>query len=388
MKKVLVVLLVAMLVFSAMACSAQPAAEESPSASESVAESASESASEEASAPEESESSGEPAAGGSDELIIYGWAGNWDLWFADWAKEFEEETGIKIKYISGQGTAMRERIIAEEAAQSDILISTPGDAFLLANEGWLADIPYDDIPSAADVDEAFKYPQVCIWGYDIYTIAFNPDYISMEETPSTWKELADPEWAGQLGMPLVTDDTASRPAMILENAYGRDEMLTILQSMYDNSSVLFDTPGRMESAIATGQCMISPLSLGNCNVVMNEAGGNVQLLNPEEGCLMMLNSMTIMKNAPNYDAAVKFMEFYLSPERQNNIMNELGISIAVNNTVEMNSEALTAPLGDLTLDDIMSDALFPDWEGLMVMNEEGVTGYEELMNAMAEQIKS
>ena len=76
----------------------------------------------------------EPEEGESTELIVYGWSGNWDLWFADWAKEFEEEYGINIKYISGQGTAMRERIVAEDAAQSDIFISTPGDAFLLGNQ--------------------------------------------------------------------------------------------------------------------------------------------------------------------------------------------------------------------------------------------------------------
>lgn len=336
---------------------------------------------------EDSKRDAVPEEGGSTELVVYGWAGNWDLWFADWAKEFEEEYGINIKYISGQGTAMRERIVAEDAAQSDILISTPGDAFLLGNEGYLADIPYDDIPSASDVDDAFKYPQVCIWGYDVYSIAFNPDYISEEEVPGSWKELADKKWKGKLGMPLVNDDTASRPAMILEEKYGRDEMLNTLEGMYGNSSVLFDTPGRMESAIATGQCIISPLALGNCNVVINEAGGNVRLTNPEEGCFMMLNSMTIMKNAPHHDAAVKFMEFYLSQKRQNNIMNELGISIAVNNTVEMDSQALSVPLEGLTTQDIIDNAIFPDWEEWMVMDENGVTKYQGLMDAMQERIK-
>nr|WP_106790310.1 extracellular solute-binding protein [Massilistercora timonensis] len=329
----------------------------------------------------------EPEEGESTELIVYGWSGNWDLWFADWAKEFEEEYGINIKYISGQGTAMRERIVAEDAAQSDIFISTPGDAFLLGNQGYLADIPYEDIPSAADVDEGFKYPQVCIWGYDVYSIAYNPDFVSDDEAPKSWKELSEEKWAGQVGMPLITDDTASRPAMILEEAYGREEMLNMLEGMYKNSSVLFDTPGRMESAIATGQCMVSPLALGNCNVVINEAGGNVRLTNPEEGCFIMMNSMTIMKNAPHYDAAVKFMEFYLSPKRQNNIMNELGISIAVNNTVEMDSEALSVPLGDLTTQEIIDNAIFPDWEAWMVTDENDVTKYQELMNSMQERIK-
>ena len=120
-------------------------------------------------------------------LLFMDGQGTGDLWFADWAKEFEEEYGINIKYISGQGTAMRERIVAEDAAQSDIFISTPGDAFLLGNQGYLADIPYEDIPSAADVDEGFKYPQVCIWGYDVYSIAYNPDFVSLTTHPNPGK---------------------------------------------------------------------------------------------------------------------------------------------------------------------------------------------------------
>ena len=153
---------------------------------------------------------------------------------------------------------MRQRIIAENAAQSDIFISTPGDAFTLGNQGYLADIPWDQVPSAANVDQKFKYKQIGIWGYDFHAIGFNPDYLSYADAPKSWKELADPKWKGKIGMPVVTDDTASRPMMVMSKAYGEDQALQYLQSMYDNATVLFDTPGRLESSIATGQSMVTP----------------------------------------------------------------------------------------------------------------------------------
>ena len=122
-------------------------------------------------------------------------------------------------------------------------------------------------------------------------------------------------------------------------------------------------------------------------MVLDQAGGNVQLINPEEGVFMMLNSMSIMKNAPHKDAAVKFIEFYLSAKRQNNIMNELGISVAVNSTVPVNSEVLSKSLGDLTFADIVANAYVPDWENLMKDNGAGITNYDAILQKMEKGVK-
>lgn len=375
MRKVMSCILACILVLSLTACGGQQTVPPSQAA---PASSAAPGAAQPASA-----SPADSKLGG--ELIVYGWAGNWDLWFKDWAAEFKEEYGVEIKYISGSGQQMGQRIIAEDAAKSDIFISTPGDAFSLSSDGMLADIPWEQIPNAKDVDEKFLFPQSGVWGYDFQAVAINTDFLPLENAPKTLKELADPVWQGKLGLPNVTDDSSVRIPSVMIDAYGEEEAMELIQKIYGNASILFDTPGKMESAVATGQCEVAFISLGNANVAAKQAGGSVQMIVPEEGVYLMLNCISMMKNAPNRENALAFIDFYLSPKRQNNIMNELGISVAVNSTVPVNNEELTSVMGGVDLSTLKSHV--PDWPELCKKDAAGETNYRKLIKKLEELIK-
>ncbi|MGI9863072.1 extracellular solute-binding protein [Moorella naiadis] len=324
---------------------------------------------------------------GSKELIVYGWAGDWDLWFQKWAEEFKKETGVTIKYISGPGTQMRQRIITENAAKSDIFISTPSDAFTLAGEGMLADIPWDQIPASKDVDKRFKYPQVGIWGYDLHLIAYNTNLVKAGEAPQKWADFADPKWKGKLALSDPTDETATRHLLVMQKAYGTEKAWDLITKQYQNTVKLFNTPGDMERTIATGEAAIAAESLGQVMVATQQAGGKVAAVVPEEGAFLMLNSISIMKNAPHKDAAVKFVNFYLDKYAQNDIMNNLGISIATNSTVELKNDKLKAALGDKTIDEVLEKAYVPDWAYWIGKDANGKTRLANLQTELEARIK-
>ncbi len=298
----------------------------------------------------------------SNNLVVYGWAGNWDLWFSNWAKQFEEETNIKLKYMSGQGAAMRQRIMTENASQSDVFISTPGDAFTLASEGFLADIPWDSLSNSKDVDQRFRFKQVGIWGYDLWEIGYNTKQLSGADIPKKWTDLSDPKYKGKMSMPDPANDASAWMWMTFQKAYGDDKAWDMLTKMYGNSARLASTPGDSERAIATGEVSVSPLAMGNIMVAAEQAGGSVLGQPPEDGAFLMLNSITVMKNAPNRDNALKFLNFYFSPKVQANIMNELGISIATNGSVKLAKDNIAKTgLGGQTVDQVLKTAYTPDW---------------------------
>src|ERR1700761_4559070 len=187
--------------------------------------------------------------GGS--ITVYGWAGDWDLWFKKWGSEFKAQTGVTLNYISGAGTTMRQRIAAEKASKSDIFIGTPSDNYLLAQQGLLANIPWNQVPDASSIDSKFKGQQVAIWGYDMELIAYNTKYLTASQAPTSWADLADPKWSGKLGLNDPTQEGATRSALVMIQKYGQQKALSLISQMYKNAKLTYTTPGAEESALAS-----------------------------------------------------------------------------------------------------------------------------------------
>lgn len=329
-------------------------------------------------------SSGSKAGG---DITVYGWSGDWDLWFKDWAKQFKDETGITLHYISGPGTAMRQRITAEKASKSDIFVGTPSDNYTLAQQGMLADIPWDKVPTAQYIDAKFKHPQVAVWGYDMQLIAYNNKYISPSAAPKSWKDLADPKWKGKLGMPAPSDEGATRSTLVMIDKYGRQEALKMTAKMYENAKITFNTPGLSESSLASGDTQINAIPMGSAEVILKETGASVKTVVPSEGAFLMLNSISMMKNAPNKAGALAFLKFFLGDSIQNTIMNKLGISIAVDSHVKMNNKDIAKGLGGETPAEVLKTAYVPDWAKLVAADTSGKSQLSVLYDDIAKAAK-
>jgi ABC-type Fe3+ transport system substrate-binding protein len=90
-----------------------------------------------------------------------------------------------------------------------------------------------------------------------------------------------------------------------------------------------------------------------------------------------------MKNAPNPAGAAAFVKFFLSNAVQNNIMNQLGISIAVDNQVKVTNESLAEGLGGETPAEVLKTAYVPDWATLVKTNSAGQSPLSNLYSEIA-----
>ena len=319
--------------------------------------------------------------GGS--ITVYGWSGDWDLWFKTWASQFKAETGVTLNYISGAGATMRQRIAAEKASKSDIFIGTPSDNYTLAQQGLLANIPWNQVPDASSIDSKFKGQQVAIWGYDMEILAYNTKYLTASQAPTSWADLADPKWNGKLGLNDPTQEGATRSALVMIQKYGKQKALSLISQMYKNAKLTYNTPGTEESALASGSAELEDTSMGSVMVMLKQAGASIKTVVPSEGAFLMLNSMSIMKNAPNPAGAAAFVKFYLSNAVQNNIMNQLGISIAVDSQVKVTNESLSEGLGGETPADVLKTAYVPDWSSLVKTGSDGQSQLATLYSEIA-----
>lgn len=295
------------------------------------------------------------------EVVVYGWAGDWDLWFQEWGAKFEKETGIRVRYLSGSGLEMFSRVIAEkEYPRADLLLSSAAYLFQLQNMGLFADIPYEELSNAPYLAPAFKYKAVVVWGWDLYMIAYNEERVPPEDIPTRWQDLADPKFKGRLIVRPPASDLTAWIWIALADKYGEDVAWEVTLGMFKNAVLWAPSTGDLVSALVAGEGDVAPASFGHVMLAKYLWGAPISSSIPELPVLM-LNGFGIIKGGPNFENAVKFLDFFLGPYIQDYIMNKLGTSISVNTTVELTNPRLIELLKGRSVDEVLEKAYVIDW---------------------------
>lgn len=308
-------------------------------------------------------------------VTVYGWSGDWDIWFEDWGAQFERETGYKLQYVSGGGLEMFSRIVNEQKAPTaDVLLSSASYLFQANNMGLTVDIPWEQIPNAAYVSEQFKFPSVSVFGYDIFQLAYNYKAVDAAKAPKNWHDLADSDWAGRTMMRSPQADLSAWIWFALNEEFGEEQAWNYLLGMFKNSKVWAGTVGEVVQGLSMGEVVVAPASIGHIMLSVKQAGGTIASSVPEINPVLMLNGLSMIKNSPNPEGAVAFINFFIDTYVQDFIMNIAGTSVAVNSTVELtNNDLVEIGLGGTPLDEVLARAYTPDWVYWTFVEENGNT---------------
>ncbi|MEO1061626.1 MAG: extracellular solute-binding protein [Actinomycetota bacterium] len=154
--------------------------------------------------------------------------------------QFADETGINIEFLEGSDAELRERIAAEgEDTEADIYMTVDaGNLARAAEQGLFAEI---DSPILQDaVPEALRDPagQWFALSARARTIVYSPERLTPDEVPTTYEELASPEWEGRVCLRNSSNAyTQSLVASLIGNR-GYDEALDIVTGWADNAEIL------------------------------------------------------------------------------------------------------------------------------------------------------
>ncbi len=172
-------------------------------------------------------------------------------------EQYEDETGVKLEFQTGNDGELRERLAAEgEDTEADVYITVDAGNLVAATEQGL----FQPIESPA-LDEAipaeFSDPDDNWYGLTLRarTIMYNPELIDEADVPSTYEELADPEWAGRVCMRDSLNGYQQSLVASLIAEHGEEEATRIVQGWADNSEILANDVLVIES-IADGICEV------------------------------------------------------------------------------------------------------------------------------------
>jgi len=282
--------------------------------------------------------------------------------------EFEKATGLTVDIVKAGSGDIINRVRAEAAnPQADVIWSI-GAELLEANSDLLE--AYQ--PEGADmIDPAFQTDSPWVPYTGIVTVlVVNTDQLQPEEYPKSWPDLADPRFAGKISSARADKSGSSyiQLATILR-IYGADEAgWDQYASIFENFA-LSESSGAVPRFVNDGEASVG-ITLEDNAYNYVKGGGPVAIVYPEDGTSALADGMALVKGAPNPEGGKKFLDWALSKETQELVVQEMGRR-PIRTDVAPSGDL--KPLGEIALVDYdiewaaaNRDAFLEQWNELLI----------------------
>ncbi|MFW6028034.1 MAG: ABC transporter substrate-binding protein [bacterium] len=259
------------------------------------------------------------------------------------AAQFEERTGADVEFVLGSSVQTMARLraaggqpgidvtymdvqIVQQAKAEDLII--PFDKDKLPNLG-------DIYESAVDGDD----PHWVGFMYSGTALAYNPN--ELDEPPTSWQDLWDPQYQGRLAIPDISG-TAGQHFLIATarmNGGSLDDMdpgFEAIAELAPHSVTFYTQADQIVSLLERGDIVIAPWYIDRVGAAAAN-GVPVSLAFPSEGAVGILPTVSIPEGAPSPDLAHEYVDVLLSPEAQE-CFAESQYAGPTNRTVELDPE--------------------------------------------------
>ena len=293
---------------------------------------------------------GARAADDTKVLNIYNWS---DYIADDTIKNFEKETGIKVRYDNYDNNEILHAKLVAGKTGYDIVV--PGSHFAKTQiEGGLlqkldrskltnwANLDKGLLAQLAKVDPGNEYLVDWLWGY--VTLGINVDKVkkALGGTPlpdNAWSLLFDPQYVSKLkscGVSVLDSASEVVPAALLyagKPAYSKNpddyaEAAKLLKAIRPFVT-RFSSSGYIEEMASGSTCLVMGFS-GDINIAKDRATKAksktpvvIEALVPKTGATLFFDTMAIPKDAKNVENAHLFINYIMRPEVHASLTNKV-----------------------------------------------------------------
>jgi ABC-type Fe3+ transport system substrate-binding protein len=259
------------------------------------------------------------------------------------AEAFKQATGITFEFVSAASTApMAQRLRTEIQANqptADVIEGSSQFIRQLKTEGLFTSVKDKALPALKEDASVWKVNPLAMSPdgdisisrptsqYDGH-IVINSNLLQPADYPKSYAELADPKYKGKLAYvdPKITGDVAARYTR--QGYVGGVWALKDIHALYANQAMLlFPGPNDPGTAAARGEI---PIGIGaNTGTLAQfaKSGGAIKILAfPDAPIVGNPNTMAVVKAAPHPNAALVFMNWFMSKEGQDVINKTQGTS--------------------------------------------------------------
>jgi len=286
------------------------------------------------------------AQGESKVLNIYNWS---DYIAEDTIKNFERETGIKVRYDNYDNNEILQAKLVAGRSGYDIVVPSAHFAKTQIAGGLFQKLDRSQLTNWGNLDKALleKLAQVdpgnehlvtWMWGY--VTVGINAGKVkaalgSMPMPANPWDLIFKPEYASKLrGCGINMLDSASEVLPVAMIYAGKEPYSKVAKDYDAAAAVLraarpnvtrFSSSGYINDLAAGQLCVVMGYS-GDINIarqraIDNKTGHDIQALIPPTGGTLFFDTMAIPKDAKNVRNAHLFINYILRPEVHASLTN-------------------------------------------------------------------
>ena len=251
-------------------------------------------------------------------------------------EQFTKKTGIKVNIISGKGSALIERLKAEGA-------NSPGDVFFtvdagnLANfqkQGYLQPIQSEAIKQIVPVELRGENDEWVAVAKRARVIFYNPELVDENEIKNiNYEDLSKDTWKGKIVIRSSSNMYNQSLVSSLISNLGIEKTEEWAKGLVSNFSRKPQGNDRSQiMAVANKKASIAVANTYYIGIMLSGKGGQdqlnaankVKIAFPNQGnrgTHINVSGGGVLKYSPNRENAEKFLEFLLSREAQNHIVN-------------------------------------------------------------------
>lgn len=252
---------------------------------------------------------------------------------------------IKFQFFQAGSEDVAAKINAEELAGG-----TKADIAIFSDRFWFEDMARQNklvgyAPQGSDrVDPGLKHPQGMYTAVSlpVMVLIYNRDVIKPEEAPKSFKEMADPKWAGKFttGSPLASGTNFTTVAF-LQDKYGWE----YFQGLQRNKTI---SEGGNSSVLRRVQTKERPVGWVLLeNVLRFQDSKNLEVVYPDDGVVIQSNNLAIINKSADRAAAKKAADWFFGHEGQQAMIRSFMYSVV---------PGFEAPKGAPPLSEIQSKA--------------------------------
>lgn len=253
------------------------------------------------------------------ELVIY--SARKEQFVQPLIDKFEQETGIKVKLLTGDEALVNKLIEESNRPQADIFFSN--DAGALEYLRLRASLAPNSSASVTAVDPMYRAEDGSWVGLSARTrvLMYNRDLISEAEMPQNLWDLVDSKWQGQFMITRGGNGSAVAHIAALSAVWGEEKTLEWMQGIKSNAGAIVDGHTDVRKAVGRGEFKFGLVNNYYYHLQLAEdKDNNVGVIYPDQGpngigAFVNAAGVGLIKNAPNSTNAGTFIDFLLKPEQ-------------------------------------------------------------------------
>ena len=281
-------------------------------------------------------------------LNIYNWS---DYIAPDTIKNFEKETGIKVRYDTYDNNEIVHAKLVAGKTGYDIVVPSSTFARLQIDGGLLTKLDVAQLPNLknldpdiqaqiANIDPGNQHLVNWLWGYT--TIGINTAKVKAalgtDPIPdNVWELFFNPKYVSKLkscGVSVLDSATEVLPAALHylgKNAFSKNsadykEAVELLKSVRPYVT-LFSSSGYINDMAGGSICLVFGYS-GDINIarqraIVGKTGQDIVALVPKNGSILSFDTMVIPADAPHPENAHLWINYILRPEVHASLTNKV-----------------------------------------------------------------